>query len=229
LAAADFDADGAMDVVAGYFMGSAGVLAVLRGNPDAYAPKDLSLYKKALQGGLPATFLSKASVIALPESPDLLVTGDFNRDGHVDVLVAARGGALYFLAGDGHGNLLAPTVVPVLGQVRALAADAAGHVAVSLESSSGEELAIFSPRAEGLAPLATFLLPARGDSIAWGGLGGSSDIAIAAGSNVAIIYNALTSKPQTETITVPFSVQAIVLGDYIWDQSARTEIAALVA
>jgi hypothetical protein len=227
LAAADFDADGAMDVVAGYSMGSAGVLAVLRGNPEAYAPKDLSLYKKALQGSLPATFLSKASVIALPESPDLLVTGDFNRDGHVDVLVAARGGALYFLAGDGHGNLLAPTVVPVLGQVRALAADAAGHVAVSLESSTREGLAIFSPSAEGLAPLATFPLPARGNSIAWGSLGGSSDIAVAAGSNVTIIYNALTPKPQTETITVPFSVQAIALGDYIWDQSARTEIAAL--
>jgi hypothetical protein len=43
LAAADFDADGAMDVVAGYSTGNGGVLALLRGNPDAYAPKDLSL------------------------------------------------------------------------------------------------------------------------------------------------------------------------------------------
>jgi hypothetical protein len=117
--------------------------------------------------------------------------------------------------------------VPVLGQVRALAADAAGHVAVSLESSTGEELAVFSPSAEGLAPLATFPLPARGDSIAWGSLGGSSDIAVAAGSNIAIIYNALTPKAQTETVTVPFGVKAIAVGDYIWDQSARTEIAAL--
>jgi hypothetical protein len=95
LAAADFDADGAMDVVAGYSTNSGGVLALLRGNPDAYAPKDHSLYKKAMRGIVPATFLPKASVVAVPESPDLLVTGDFNRDGRKDILVAARGGALY--------------------------------------------------------------------------------------------------------------------------------------
>ncbi len=227
LAAADFNADGAIDVVAGYSTPNGGVLTLFTGNPNAYAPTDPTLYQKAFNGSVPNTFQSKAAAFTLPESPDLLVTGDFNRDGNQDVLVASRGGNLYFLAGDGHGNLLAPTVVPVLGQVRALAADAAGHIAVSLESSTGEELAVFSPSAEGLAPLATFPLPARGDSIAWGNLGGGSDIAVAAGSNIAIIYNALTPKAQTETVTVPFAVKAITLGDYIWDQSARTEIAAL--
>jgi hypothetical protein len=227
LASADFDADGAVDVVAGYSTGNAGVIVLFRGNKDAFSPTDPTLYPKAIKGSIAATFLSKAQAFSVPESPDLLATGDFNRDGHQDVLVASRGGKLYFLAGDGNGNLLAPTVVPVLGQMRALAADAAGHVAVSLESSTGEELAVFSPSAEGLAPLATFPLPARGDSIAWGSLGGSSDIAVAAGSNIAIIYNPLSPKAQTETVTVPFGVKAIAVGDYIWDQSARTEIAAL--
>jgi len=100
-----------MDVVAGYSTSTGGVLALLQGNPDAYAPKSSSLYKKASQGSVPSTFLSKARVVSLPESPDLLVTGDFNRDGRKDVLVASRGGALYFLAGDGHGNLGAPEAV----------------------------------------------------------------------------------------------------------------------
>lgn len=81
------------------------VLALYKGNPDAFAPTDTSLYAKAMKGNVPSTFLSKARVFAVPESPDLIVTGDFNRDGYKDVLVAARGGSLYFLAGDGKGNL----------------------------------------------------------------------------------------------------------------------------
>jgi hypothetical protein len=40
LAAADFNADGAIDVVAGYSTANGGVIALFRGNPDAYAPTD---------------------------------------------------------------------------------------------------------------------------------------------------------------------------------------------
>ncbi len=65
LAAADFDADGAMDIIVGYSTNSSGVLALLRGNPDAYARKDPSLYKEAMGGIVPPTFLSKASVVAV--------------------------------------------------------------------------------------------------------------------------------------------------------------------
>ena len=120
LASADFNADGAMDVVAGYSGNGGGLLVLMRGNPDAFAPTDLTLYGKAAKGNVPPTFLSKAAVFTVPESPDLIATGDFNRDGYKDVLVASRGGALYLLAGDGHGNLLAPQAVPLPGQVTAL-------------------------------------------------------------------------------------------------------------
>jgi hypothetical protein len=131
LAAADFDSDGAMDVLAGYSSGSSskngGVLVLMRGNPDAFAPTDPTLYGKAAKGGVPPTFLSKATVFTVPESPDLIATGDFNHDGYKDVLVGTRGGALYLLAGDGRGNLLAPQMVPLPGQVTALAATADAH------------------------------------------------------------------------------------------------------
>jgi hypothetical protein len=227
LAAADFNSDGAMDVVAGYSTANGGVLAVFRGNLSAYAPSDPTLYQKAMQGSVPNTFLSKATVFTLPESPDLLVTGDFNHDGKPDVLIASRGGSLYFLAGDGTGNLLAPVVVPVLGQVRALAVAGDSHVAVSLESPSGDQLTILSPTTEGLTAGATYSLPARGDSVAWGNFGGGTDIAVGAGANIDFIYNPLTKNPQTETVTVPFTVEGLTLGDYIWDRDGRTEIAAL--
>jgi hypothetical protein len=227
LAAADFNADGAMDVVAGYATDSGGVLAVLRGNPDAYAPKNPSLYKKALQGSMPSTFLSKATVFAVPESPDLLVTGDFNRDGHKDVLVAARGGALYLLAGDGRGNLLPPKEVALPGQVMALAVTADGHVAVSMEGAHGAQLALLAPSSQGLIRGATYTLPARGDAVAWGNLGGGADLAVGAGAHVVMIYNALAANAQTETVSVPFQVLALTLGDFIWDRDGRTEIAVL--
>jgi len=229
LAAADFNADGAMDVVAGYSTSSGGVLALLQGNPDAYAPKDLSWYKKAAQGSVPSTFLSKARVVAVPESPDLLVTGDFNRDGRKDVLVASRGGALYFLAGDGHGNLAAPEAVPLSGQVTALAVAGDAHVAVSLEGSQGPQLVLLTPSAHGLIPSATFSLPERGDAVAWGSLGGAGDVAVGAGAHVVMIYNAVGANPQTETVSLPFQVAALAVGDFIWDRDGRTEISVLAS
>jgi hypothetical protein len=228
LAEADFDADGAMDVVAAYSTKNGGVLALMRGNPDAFAPKDLSLYGKAAKGSVPSTFLPKASVFAVPESPDLVVTGDFNRDGRKDVLVAARGSSnLYLLAGDGRGNLLTPQVVPVLGQVRAFAVTDDGHVAVSMDSPKGSQLAIFAPSSLGLTAGATYELPTSGDSVAWGNLGGGMDVAVGAGSNVVLVYGALTSNAQAEMVSLPFNVQAVALGDFIWDQEARQEIAVL--
>ena len=167
MAAADFTADGAMDVVAGYSTDAVGLVALYRGNPDAYAPTDLTLYGRAAKGNVPPTFLSKATAFSVPESPDLLATGDFNRDGYKDVLVASRGGALYLLAGDGKGNLLPPQAVPLTGQVMAL--EVAGtHVAVSVDSPSGSQLVILNSSPEGFTVAATYPLPARGDSVAWG-------------------------------------------------------------
>jgi hypothetical protein len=227
LAAADFDADGAMDVVAGYSSKNGGVVVLMRGNPDAFAPRDLTLYGKAAKGNVPPTFLSKASAFALPESPDLLVTGDFNRDGNKDVLVAARGGNLYLLAGDGHGNLLSPQAVPLPGQVTALAVTADAHVAVSTDGPNGPQLALLAPGSEGLTAGAIYPLPARGDAMEWGSLGGGADLAVGAGPNLVMFYDALATNAQTETVTVPFEVKGLALGDFIWDRDGRTEIAAL--
>jgi hypothetical protein len=66
LAAADFNADGAMDVVAGYSTKNGGLLVLMRGNPDAYAPSDLTLYGKAAKGSVPPTFLSRPLFLPFP-------------------------------------------------------------------------------------------------------------------------------------------------------------------
>lgn len=229
LASADFNADGAMDVVAGYATKDGAVLTVLLGNPDAFAPTDTTMYEKAMRGSIADTFLPKAGVFAVPESPDLLVTGDFNRDGHQDVLTASRGGRLYLLAGDGKGGLLAPQVVQLANPVWALAVTGDGHVAVSMDGPRGAKLQILTPSPQGLIAGTTYRLPERGDSVAWSYLGGGADLVVAAGSNVVVIYNALSATPQTEMIALPFEAQALVAGDFIWDRDGRTEISVLAS
>ncbi|MGD0368824.1 MAG: VCBS repeat-containing protein, partial [Acidobacteriaceae bacterium] len=111
LAVGDFDADGAPDLVSGYKTADGGVVTLLRGNPDAFAPKDPTLYPAAIKGNVPPTFVSEATAFAVPESPDFLAVGDFNRDGNRDLLVGTNGGGLYVLAGDGKGSLGTPQAV----------------------------------------------------------------------------------------------------------------------
>ncbi len=89
--------------------------------------------------------MPKATVFTLPESPDLIETGDFNRDGYKDVLVAARGGSLYFLTGNGHSNLRAPQLVALADQVMALTATPDGQVAVGTDGRNGPQVTIFAP------------------------------------------------------------------------------------
>ena len=215
LAAADFDADGAMDVVAGYSTRNGGVIVLYKGNPDAFAPTDTSLYAKAMKGNVPPTFLAKAKAFAVPESPDLIVTADFNRDGDPDVLVAARGNNLYLLAGDGKGNLLPAQIVPLTGQVRAIAISSDGHVAASLDGPSGAQITVLAPSSSGLIEGASYPLPARGDAVVWGNLGGGHDIAVGAGRHIVLVYNALSAKPQTETVAVPFNVLGLAVGNLL--------------
>ncbi|MGA2048002.1 MAG: hypothetical protein ABSG96_09920 [Terracidiphilus sp.] len=232
LATADFNADGAPDVVAGYSTARGGVLTMLRGNPDAFAPKDTSLFRKAMHGNVPATFLPTAQVYLLPERPDLILTGDFNRDGNRDVLVAARGGRLYLLAGDGTGKLGTPEPVSLGGPVRAMAATGDGHVALSIDGAHGPELQILAPGRAGLLSEVAYPLPGRGDAVLWGDLGGGADVAVGAGSHIAIFYNPLKGNPQketlqTETIDLPFKVNSLTADNFIWDRDGRTEIAVL--
>ena len=138
-------------------------------------------------------------MFTVPESPDLIVTGDFNRDGDKDVLVGARGGALSFLAGDGHGNLLARQAGGARRTSDGVGGAADGHVAASMDGANGPELVILAPSRDGLTAGATYALPARGDAVAWGNLGSGADVAVGAGANLMMVYSALSKQPQTET------------------------------
>lgn len=122
LAAGDLDGDGVPDLISGYAGDDGNMIVIHRGNVDAiYENAPEALERKARGEFTDAPFLSPAQVFALPERPDFIGTGDFDADGHTDIVVAALGSQkLYWLAGDGRGNLSEVHAVELKGKVTAL-------------------------------------------------------------------------------------------------------------
>jgi len=118
LSSADFDHNGTPDVVAGYAFNGGGVITLQRGNTDAFAPADDSVLVRIQQGYDPPSLQAGADVYSVPASPDFIVTGNFTPDSEKDVLFAAKGGALYLMAGNGAGRLDAPQQIELPGPVR---------------------------------------------------------------------------------------------------------------
>src|SRR5262249_26741396 len=105
LAQADVDDDGLPDLIQAAASPVGGVLRIFRADYDE-------------QSDLPS--FSELGSVTLSLSPELMVAGDFNGDAHQDLVVASRDeNKLLFLAGDGHGQFAAQSVV-MPGPVRAL-------------------------------------------------------------------------------------------------------------
>jgi hypothetical protein len=125
LAAADLDEDGVRDLVCSYGTGESGRLVVFRGDVDALFPNGRMNRRGALSG---APFDADATRYELDHAPDLLVTGDFDADGHQDVVTAAVGGGkLHLHAGDGRGRLTPARAMAVPGTITDLVAGEIGR------------------------------------------------------------------------------------------------------
>jgi hypothetical protein len=115
LAVGDLNGDGRPDVITGTGSSSAGVVNTIT------APAGQSLVNTA-----PKSF---PSIVGLFH----LVTGDFDGDGHVDVLAAGGYGHAAVHAGDGAGGLGAPQDIPLAGAGNAAYATVVDAVAADVD------------------------------------------------------------------------------------------------
>ena len=122
MASGDFDENGVPDVVVG--LGGSGrfALSMYRGNPDALYPDEPEArQRRSVNRSKSTPFISLAESFPLAASPDWLVAGDFDGDGHLDVAAAARGGdALYLLSGNGNGDFTPARRIELAGRVTAV-------------------------------------------------------------------------------------------------------------
>ncbi|MGI9106493.1 MAG: Calx-beta domain-containing protein [Pyrinomonadaceae bacterium] len=196
LAAADFDEDGTPDLVIGYANGAdgGGIVTIHRGNIHAIYPNSPEARQRGRGGSdsAAAPFLSPARAFSLKATaPDFIGAGDFNADGHWDVVTASRGGrAWHLLAGDGRGNLAAAQEIALPGTVTALVtgeinrADGLTDVVIGVDGEDGAQALVFeSPRGAGRAKPEVLSLPASPTSLALGQLDQEHmfDLIVAAG------------------------------------------------
>jgi titin len=240
LAAADLDEDGVPDLVSGFATGKGGTVAIHRGNVHALWP--YGQYRNAP----PPAFYPDARTFPVPEAPDFLVTGDFDADGHWDVMTAKRGGnALYFLRGDGKGGLLTPQRIPLAGTVTVMIAgevnraDGLTDIVVAVNTAQGARVLVFeSPMGAAKAQPEIFSIGQPVTALALGHFSGGAmnDLAIAAGNQIVLVqgrdrmlsldsaHRATVSPARITAQSFPFAITALATGDFT---GAGPSIAAL--
>jgi hypothetical protein len=198
LTQADFNEDGVPDLVCGYVAGG-GVLTLHPGNVDSIYPNSPEANQRKADGGFTdSPFLSPSETLALPEAPDFLGSGDFNADGHADLVVASRDGSrLYFMSGDGKGRLASPEPVALPGAVTALTAgeidraDGLTDIIVGVAGLKGPQALVFesSEGAMNAAP-EVIALPAEASALLLGQFDDDygRDLAVGAGTEVLLAH-----------------------------------------
>ncbi len=241
LASGDFDEDGVPDLVSGFAAGKAGTITVHRGNVAALWP-----YGAALRNGPSSAFFPNARRFSLPEAPDLIATGDFDADGHWDIVTAQRGSnALYFLKGDGRGGFRAAKRIPLDGNVTAMItgeinrADGLADLIVAVNTANGARALVYESPAGALAGSPEiFKLGKPATALALSKFDGNAmnDLAVASGNQLVVIHardRKLSSDQAKRAAVAParvtvqnlsFSIQALAAGDFT---GAGPSIAAL--
>ncbi|HEY3135085.1 MAG TPA: FG-GAP-like repeat-containing protein [Blastocatellia bacterium] len=248
LASADFDEDGVPDLICGYGHAGSGIISWLRGNVDSIYPNSPEAQRRKIAGEFTdAPFLSPACVVALPIEPEFLGAGDFDGDGHWDVVAASRtSDGLYLLPGDGRGGFKNATRIALPGTVTALVTgeinrrDGLDDIVVAVNGQDGPKALVFEGPAGALrAKPETFDLPAEASALALGQLDEDypMDLAVAAGQELLIIHGrdrklSLDEKSRAQVPeasisrrALPFNVRSLAVGDFSGNHA--TDVALL--
>jgi len=182
---------------------------------------------------------------------DFIGSGDFDADGHADVVIAARKvRALYLLSGDGRGGLALTMEVPLDGVVMAMTVgeinrpDGLPDIVIGEQSPAGSQVLVFEgPEGAMRAKPERLKLPAAPTAFALGQYDGPSEneLVIAAGRDLIMIYGrdrklSLNANEQSkvapatiERRTMPYLIDGLAAGDFIWDKAHQIDLALLAA
>lgn len=250
LASADFDGDGVPDLIGGYAgAGGAGIVTFQRGNVDAIYPNSTEARERRGRGAFSdAPFHREASAFSVPEAAHFIGAGDFDANGHWDIVAARRGGrALYFLRGDGRGNFAAAERIELAGAVTTLATgeinrrDGLTDIVVGISGEAGARVIVSeSPMGALRAQPETFVLPTAASGLALGAVDAdlsANDLAIAAGRELIVVHgrDRRLSLDESSRGDVPearvsrggfdFNLKAVAIGDFAGDE--RADVAVL--
>lgn len=255
LASGDYDEDGMADLVTAYATADGGgMITIHRGNVDAVYPNaPAARARKAAGTFSDVPFLSPARVFATPTAPDFITSGDFDADGHMDIITAQRGAAsLDLLRGNGSGAVGLAESVALPGAVTALVsgevnrADGLTDLVVAVETPDGAKLLVFEGISGALASQPEEIaLPASASDIVLGSLTAdpaadiATDIAVAAGYELLIVRGrdrklsldaeaqATVAAAEIRRRIMPAPLSALAVGDFTGD--LRLELGAATA
>ena len=236
LASGDFDEDGVPDLVCGYARADGGVITLHHGNIDSIYPNSPDARRRKADGVfVDSPFISPARVFETPTAADFVGVGDFDADGHWDVVIASRGGKeLWLLPGDAKGGFLSAQKIVLAGVVTSLItgeinrADGLTDVVVGIETASAAKALVFEGPEGALKSNPEIIsLPSKANALALGQFDDdcSLDLAVGAGSELVIVHgrDRKLSYGETRQAEVPpakvdrrslhFGIRSIAAGD----------------
>jgi len=192
LTSADFDEDGIADLAVGTELDGRGLLTVYRGNRHVIYP-----HSNAPRLG-DAPFLTAMGTITTSAPPEVAASGDFDGDGHRDVVIADRGSiALEVFLGRGDGSFAGPTTMALGGSLTALTAgeihrrDGVTDLVAAIDGEGGPALIILH-HSRGALHAAGFrmALPAAADQLVLGSFDDNPalDLAVLAGGGLWLLH-----------------------------------------
>jgi hypothetical protein len=245
LTVGDFDEDGVPDLVVAVALRTGGVLVLHRGNPDAIYPAAPGAKQRKAAGQMTHdAFFSPPRIFATVFGADSLVAGDFDADGHLDLLAASIGfDAMYLHHGDGTGGFAAAEPVQLPGHLDAIATgevnrrDGLTDVVVAVRTDDGSKVLIYEhPTGAFAQEPESVAVDTEVVGLALGQIDGrpGNDLVIGTSGYLEIIHGRnryaagrATSRPDVSTLRMPFSVVAVAVGDFAAQSPNRDDLAVV--
>jgi hypothetical protein len=245
LSAGDFDENGVDDLVVALSHHELGALVLYRGNPDALYPNTPEAKKRRAAGqATDSYFLSPSRVFSTDVVADYLAAGDFDADGHIDLVVASIGAdRMYLHRGDGRGGLAPSKPVRLPGVLTSMVSgevnrrDGLADVVAAVDSIDGPRVLVYEhPSGAFAGDPEVFEVDDGVVGLALGQLDGRpcADLVIATSDTLQIVHGRdrhairrTMSRPVVSLVSMPFSVAAVATGDLAVDAPGRDELAVL--